>query len=148
MWKWREAAVFAGALALVAATASAQTVYEKRTAYMKGLGGSMGAIGKYVKGEADYSPAVAEAGQKLHMHSKDLVSQFPKDTVGESRAKPEIWANWSDFEAKAKTFQDAAAKLAEATKTEDKQKIADAHAATGKTCGGCHDTFRAPPKKS
>lgn len=146
MLKWREAAVAASALALLAATASAQTVYEKRTAYMKGLGGSMGAIGKYVKGEAEYSPAVAEAGQKLHMHSKELVSQFPKDSVGESRAKPDIWAKWADFESKAKDFQNASEKLAEATKTNDKQKIADAHAATGKTCGGCHDNFRAPPK--
>jgi cytochrome c556 len=146
MRKWREVAVFAGALALVAATASAQTIYEKREAFMKGMGGAMGVIGKYVKGEADYSTAVAEAGQKLQMHSKELLDQFPKDTVGESRAKPEIWANWSEFEAKAKDLQAAAAKLAEATKTEDKEAISAALKATGGTCGGCHDTFRAPKK--
>ena len=146
MSKLRELALAAGALALVMATASAETVYEKRTAYMKGLGGSMGAIGKYVKGEVPYSPAVAEAGQKLAAHSEELVTHFPKDTVGESRAKPEIWAKWTDFEAKAKEFQDAAAELAEATKTEDKEKIAEAQRAAGKTCGGCHDDFRAPKK--
>lgn len=146
MWKWREFGLATGALALVAATASAETVFEKRTAYMKGLGGSMKTIGEYVKGEAAYSPAVAEAGRKLAAHSKELVSHFPKDSVGDSRAKAEIWANWSDFEAKAADFRAAAAKLAEATETEDKQKIGAALKATGATCGGCHDTFRAPKK--
>lgn len=144
--RWRELGLAVGALGLLAAAASAQTVYEKRTAFMKGLGASMGAIGKYVKGEAPYSPAVAEAGQKIQAHSAELLAHFPKDTAGESRAKPEIWAQWAEFETRAKDFQAAAARLANATKSDDKAAIGAAQQAAGKTCGGCHDTFRAPAK--
>jgi len=145
--KWRELGLAAGALALLAATASAQSVYEKRVASMKSQGAAMGAIGKYVKGEAPYSPAVPEAAKKLQEHSMSLAAEFPKGSEHEkSRAKAEIWTDWAGFEKQVKDFQAASASLVAATAADDKEKIAAAQGAVGKTCGGCHDAFRGPPK--
>ena len=148
MSKWRELVLVGAGLALVAGVAVAQgSPYEQRVAVMKGNGAAMGAIGKYVKGEADYSPAVEESANKLQQQSKEVAALFPPGSTHEkSRAKPEIWSNASGFQKRVTEFQTSSAELVKAVATKDKQKIADAYGAVGKACGGCHDDFRSPPK--
>ena len=141
--------VLAGAgLALAASVAVAQgSPYEQRVALMKGNGAAMGAIGKYVKGEADYSPAVEEAAKKLQQHSKEVAALFPAGSTSEkSRAKPEIWSNAAGFQKWVTAFQTSSEELVQASATKDKEKTSAAFAAVGNTCGGCHDDFRSAPK--
>jgi len=77
---------------------------------------------------------------------------FPKgtslnDDAGKTRAKPDIWRNWSGFKARAATLKAEATKLSQAAKSGDKTAIATAFGSLGKNgCGGCHRQFRGPRK--
>ena len=147
--KWRELALFAGGIAVISSVALAQgaSIYEKRVASMKGQGAAMAAIGKYVKGEADYSPAVEQAAKRLQEHSGAILSEFPEGSTHEkSRARPEIWTDWATFENWAKDLERASEALVQAAAVQSKQKMGAALGAAGKTCGGCHDAFRSAPK--
>jgi len=138
------------AVGLVAAAmgpATAQSVAEKRVAYMKGLGANLGALAKIAKGEAEYTPAAVGNAEHLAKAGKEMTAQFPANSGGpDTRAKAEIWSNWAGFEKAAKEFETATAALPAAVQSGDKAQIGAAVGAVGKTCGGCHDAFRAPPK--
>lgn len=137
----------AGAVLMAGAALAQGSPFEQRVALMKANGAAMGAIGKYVKGEAEFSPAVEDAAKKLEQNSKEVAGLFPPGSTHEkSRAKPEIWSDADGFQKRLAAFQASAAELAQAVASKDKQKIGDAHAAVGKACGGCHDDFRSPPK--
>ena len=147
--KWRGLALAAGGIAVISSVALAQgsSIFEKRVASMKSQGAAMAAIGKYVKGEAGYSPAVEQAAKRLQEHSRAIPSEFPQGSTHEkSRAKPEIWTDWATFEKWAKDLQTASDALVKAAVAQDKQKTGEALGAAGKTCGGCHDAFRSASK--
>jgi cytochrome c556 len=61
---------------------------------------------------------------------------------GETRAKPEIWTNRADFDAKMDKMVSEAGKLPQAARSGDaavlKKAVHDADAA----CGACHDDYR------
>lgn len=61
---------------------------------------------------------------------------------GETRAKPEIWAEMDKFNAGAKKMQDEMAKLNAAAKGGNLDAIKAAAGEVGKTCKGCHDEYR------
>ena len=148
-FKLRELAAGVALTAAVSSVALAQmsSIIDKRVASMKSQGAAMATISKYVKGEAEFSPAVEEAAKRLQEHSKAIPSEFPEGSTHEkSRAKPEIWTNWPAFEKWAKDLQAASDALADAVASKDKGRIGAALSAAGKTCGGCHDAFRSPPK--
>lgn len=132
-------------LALAGIALAAAHGDSERVKSMKGLGGHMGAIGKVAKGEMAYSPETVTHAEGLEKMSKDLLSWFPQGSGGDNtRAKPEIWADWATFEKKAMDFQAATPALVAASKTGDPKQIGAALGAVGKTCGGCHDDFRKP----
>jgi cytochrome c556 len=147
MTKWRSRlglAAVAGGLAL-ALGGAALAEDSERVKSMKTMGGHMGAIGKVAKGEAEYSAETVKHAEAIQAHSKELVKWFPEGSGGETtRAKPEVWTDWAGFEKAAMNFQDTAPKLVEAAKTGDKAQIGAALGAVGKTCGGCHDSYRKP----
>jgi len=73
---------------------------------------------------------------------------FPKGSGEGTRAKPEVWTNWSDFEEKADTARKlalAVAANAKAGKMGETKTLANALAK--ETCNDCHKTYRAPKKK-
>ena len=93
---------------------------------------------------------VAAEAHKLVETSKRIPNLFPEGSVDPktSRAKPEIWQKWSEFEGYAKSLQTKAAQLKETAKTGDAQTTAPMVAELGKTtCGACHTTFRGPEIK-
>ena len=59
------------------------------------------------------------------------------------RAKAEVWSDGAKFKAGADDMVAAMAKLDAAAKTGDLEQIKAAVGATGKTCKGCHDDYRA-----
>ena len=68
---------------------------------------------------------------------------FPKGSgLGDTKAKPVIWENWSKFESAVKDFERESAKLAKVAESGDMEALAKQVRATGKTCGGCHRNFR------
>lgn len=133
------ATVFAGA-ALAGAHGS---MSDKRVASMKEIGGAMKAISDVAKGNAEASDATVAAAMKINALAAKVPSWFPEGS-GEYRAKANIWTDWAGFKVANDKLVAASADLVAATKTMDAGKIGAALGATGKTCGGCHETYRGP----
>jgi cytochrome c556 len=82
----------------------------------------------------------AEALQTLAPH---MVHLFPPGSSDPpTDAKPAIWQNWSDFEAKARAFEAASSALAN-TDPSDLNALSMQIRALGRTCGDCHERYRA-----
>jgi cytochrome c556 len=65
-----------------------------------------------------------------------------------SRAKPEIWQKWAEFEANAKMLESKATQLAATAQSGNTAATNAAVADLGKTtCGACHTGFRGPEIK-
>ena len=67
----------------------------------------------------------------------------PGTDTGDTKAKPEIWANKAKFDDIAKKMDAEMAKLSAAAKTGNLDNIKVAANAVGGTCKSCHDDFRA-----
>ena len=61
---------------------------------------------------------------------------------GETRAKPEIWAEMDKFKAAASTMQDEMTKLNAASKTGSLDAIKAQFGKVGQACKACHDNYR------
>jgi cytochrome c556 len=61
---------------------------------------------------------------------------------GDTKAKPEIWAERDKFNAAATKMQDEMVKLNAASKTGDLAALKAAARGVGQACKGCHDTYR------
>jgi cytochrome c556 len=70
---------------------------------------------------------------------------FPPGTgpdIAKTGAKPEIWQNPKDFEAKTIDFQKAAQAFGGAVAGSDLNAIKASFGDLGKTCKACHDKYR------
>ena len=139
-----------GVLALAqgpsASAQDAQEVAEKRSAAMKGLGGSMRVIKGYTGGRGSKDDAL-KAVTVIASTAPKITSLFPKGTgmeaLPKSEAKAVIWEKWDEFGAAAKRLGEKAAVLAAAIEGGDKGKIGAAFGDLGRGgCGGCHQVFR------
>jgi cytochrome c556 len=63
--------------------------------------------------------------------------------VAGSKAKPEIWENRADFDAKLKDLLDRSATLATVAKAGDAAQSKAAFIDTANACKACHDKYRA-----
>jgi len=63
--------------------------------------------------------------------------------VAGSKAKPEIWTNRADFDAKMKDLVERSATLAMVAKTGDAGKSKQAFLDTAAACKACHDKYKA-----
>jgi cytochrome c556 len=77
-----------------------------------------------------------------------LLSTVPKGFFGEgtdkdTKAKPEIWANRSDFDAKMEKMMGEAAKVPTAVQSGDTAAFRKQMADLGGACKACHDEYRA-----
>ena len=108
---------------------------------MEGIGDHAKAINDTLKkggveGVADHAQAISD-------DSKKVDALFPAGSLHEkSRAKPEIWTNWKEFERLTASLGTHAAALAEAARK--KSGTAEAAQAMFKDCKGCHEQFRVP----
>ena len=111
-----------------------------RNAQMKVLGQSMGHLKRASDTTAMRAPAAAIANA-----TKKLTAMWPAGTGGPAtRAKAEIWANLTDFNAKMKAMQSAADALIQAAVGSNLGAAKAAFAGVGRTCGGCHKVYRGP----
>ncbi|HYD64503.1 cytochrome c [Azospirillum sp.] len=142
------AAVSATLVAAVGTATAADPVdqVKAREALMKKMGGGMKVIGQFVKGEGGTQDEVQKAAAAIaEVSANDVAAVFPQGTakgVGDSHAKPELWAQWSKTQQLWSDMRPAAAKLVDAAKAGDKAQVAQAMQATGKTCANCHEEFR------
>lgn len=111
---------------------------------MKSQAGHFGAISEVVKGQIPYQKHVAVHAAALHGTSRMILEMFPEGSgTGETRAKPEIWRQWSKFEQAARKLEQESARLVEIAQSGDINKITPQFLAVGEACKGCHTPFRA-----
>ncbi|HEX3176078.1 MAG TPA: cytochrome c [Methylomirabilota bacterium] len=119
-----------------------------RQQLMKEQGAAMKSISDKVK--AGQIQAVAVDAQKLEDTAKQIPKLFPENSVNPStsRAKPEIWQKWSDFEGYTKSLETKARQLEASAKAGDGAATQAQATDLGKTtCGACHTSFRGPEIK-
>jgi len=140
--------VVAGALLLsVGAGIAQQDVVKQTQADMKANGKALGGVlTPMVKGEKPYDQAaVNEALKVLDDTVKKLPTMFPESTKGlkpegDYSASPKIWEDKAGFTAKITDFANAVSQAKASVKDLDTLKAA--MPAVGKSCGGCHETYR------
>lgn len=103
---------------------------------------SMGAIKKVVDGNGPAADAVAPAQAIAAQAAKQVAHFVPGSDKGETKAKPEIWANMADFTSKMKAAETAAMTLASAAQAGNMDGIKAGFGALGGTCGACHKPYR------
>lgn len=85
-----------------------------------------------------------QATQDLAAVSGMLLDGFmPEGLVPPSRAEPELWENWQDFEQKARAFQEAAEMLAQTAEAQGFEAARGLVQSTVGTCSDCHSPYRA-----
>lgn len=127
---------------------SADEAIGERQKLMKEQGALMRSISD--KAKAGQIQAIAPDADKLQDTAKRIAKLFPEGSVNPatSRAKPEIWQKWSEFEGYAKTLGTKSAALETTAQTGNAQATQTAIADLGKTtCGACHTAFRGPEIK-
>jgi cytochrome c556 len=109
------------------------------------LGANFGPMSSMVKGEIPWDTARFKgfADDLATATTLDYMRGFPDGSdSGTTRAKPAIWSNKADFEAKLKDLRTEAQKLATAAGSGDQDAIVEQFKATGGTCKACHDDYK------
>jgi cytochrome c556 len=139
--------VVVGTLLLgVGAVSAQQDVVNQVQTLMKGNGKNTGALSAMVKGDKPYDQTTVNVAlTQLDETAKKLPTLFPETVKGlkpegDYSSSPKIWENNADFQAHIGTFASAV--------TEAKAKVKDLDSlkaelgVIGKSCGGCHETYR------
>lgn len=108
---------------------------------MKRMADSAKSVGLILRGEAPFEPAtIAKAGAVLQAEAENIPTLFrtPADDP-KSEARPAIWENWADFQARSAEGAAAAAALVTVSSPED---LRAAFAQVGETCKSCHELYR------
>jgi cytochrome c556 len=102
------------------------------------------------KAKAGNIEAIAVNAETLAITAQHIPALFPEGSLTEkSKAKPEVWQKWAEFEAAAKNLETQAAKLRDTARAKNEQATQDLVKDFGRTaCGTCHTPFRQPPPKS
>jgi cytochrome c556 len=123
-------------------------VVADRQRLMKAVGANWADI--QAKAKANNIEAIAVNAETLAISAQHIPSLFPAGSgTGKSKAKPEIWQKFSEFEAAAKNLEAEAAKLRDASRAKNEQLTQQLVKDFGRqACGTCHTPFRQPPPRS
>jgi cytochrome c556 len=93
--------------------------------------------------------AVAVNAETMALNAEHIPMLFPKGSLTDkSKAKPEVWDKWTEFQAAAKTMQRESEKLRDAARAKDKAQVEAIVKDFGRVaCGTCHTPFRVPPPR-
>ena len=139
--------VLGGGAPALAAEDAVHIKYRQKV--MAGVGADMGAISDILKNGLPYTAAIALHADRLGDSAALIPTAFSKNvSTGATDAKPEIWQKADEFERAIQALEDAADDLEEAADDEEPAAIAKAFKVLGKSCGGCHETFRKPKEES
>lgn len=142
------AVALTGVLALGLAGSAAADQYEDAIKYRQSaftlVKGNFGPMGAMVKGERPFDAAAfAEYAENLVALSRMTDDGFIDGSdLGDTKAKPEVWENRAEFDARMKDFREAVAELAVVAKSGDLDRIKPQFSAAAKSCKACHDDFK------
>ena len=139
-------AAVAGGIAIAEAQTNAGATITARQDAMKAQGGAMRTLTPIVRGEQPWNQqAAVQAATTLNNTAKAIPTVFPQGTgpdAGKTDALPVIWQNFGDFQAKSKALETESAKLLQLAQAGDEAGFKAQFPAVGRTCGGCHETYR------
>lgn len=124
-----------------------QALVEFREKQLKAGAGAMEFLAQYDGSDPEKAKAAAKV---LDDNANAILSWFPEGSgpggagIEKTRAKPEIWSNWADFQAKAKGFDDAVGELVSVAGGPDADQIHAAVGKVGEACKACHESYRGP----
>lgn len=127
--------------------AEAKTAIDARQNLFKDIKKTYEPLGAMLKRQRELDPALVgtNAAQLQEMAGK-ISAAYALDTRQfkdiKTSAREGIWGSQADFKAKADEFAKAAAAAVAASKGDNKGEILKSLAGIGKTCGGCHDSYR------
>ena len=128
------------AMTLTASVASADIIAERKA----GFKGNIAAL-KTIKsalGAGDLTPVIG-AAESVADWSARMTSYFPEGSdEGETNARMDIWLDFDDFTAKAKSAEDAALKLAALAKAGDMDGAKQGFKSLAGTCKTCHQSYK------
>lgn len=144
---WIAAIALAGcatALPAAAQFAKPEDAIKYRKAAFTVMGTHFGRLGAMANGKIPFDAKVAadNADVALMMSKLPYVAFVEGSDKGDTKAKPEIWAEPEKFRAAASKMQDEMVKLNAAAKTGSVDNLKAAFGPTGQACKGCHDTYR------
>lgn len=149
--------IIIGGLAVAIAAGCAGTSMSKtgsgdvvadRQRLMKSVGANWADI--QAKAKAGNVDAIAVNAEALALDAQRIPTFFPEGSGTEkSKAKPDIWQKWPEFQAAAKNLETQSEKLRDASRAKNAQLTQDLVKDFGRTaCGTCHTPFRQPPPRS
>ena len=97
--------------------------------------------------KAGNAEAVAVNAETMTLIATQIVALFPEGSLTDkSKAKPEIWQKWPEFQAAAKNLENRAGTLRDQAVAKDAAAVTTTVATFGRdACGTCHTPFRVPP---
>jgi cytochrome c556 len=110
------------------------------------MGANFGPMSSMIKGEIPWDDALFQGWSKdlASVTTLDAARGFPAGSDGgRTRAKPNLWENMDDFNAKMDSLREEAAKMAVVAGSGDKQAILQQFQKTGGACKSCHDEYKA-----
>src|SRR5262249_3512155 len=116
-----------------------------RQRLMKNVGANWADIQAKVK--AGSPEAVAVNAEALSLHAQRIPSLFPEGSLTEkSKAKPDIWQKWPEFQAAAKNLENRAGTLRDQAVAKDAAAVTTTVGTFGRdACGACHTPVPLPP---
>ena len=102
------------------------------------------------KAKANNIEGIEVSAEGLAVAAQFIPVLFPEGSLTEkSKAKPEVWQKWPEFEAAAKKLQTESEKLRDSAKAKNAQQTQAIVKDFGRNaCGTCHTPFRVPPARS
>ncbi len=127
-----------------AAQAKPETLVKQRQAAMTLIAKYFGPLGGMAQGRVPYNQQTVQRNAAILDVLKDTPwDGFHESTKGvKSAALPAVWEKPNDVKQGIERFQTEVGKLAQVSKSGDEAAVKAQIGAVGKTCGGCHDSFR------
>jgi cytochrome c556 len=123
-----------------------EKVIHYRQSVMAMTGWNFGPLAAMVKGKIAFDAKdFSRRADRLEFLGPQILEGFAKgsDKGAETDAKPEIWTDFDDFQAKLNDYIDESKKLAEVAKTGDEAVMKEQFRKTAGACKACHDKYRA-----
>ena len=146
--------VAVGLLPTAALADAIEDAIKARKALMQVNAFSLGILGAMAKGERDYDAELAGTLAE-NLHALSLIKQaemWPEGSANDNpalkdktRALPAAWTTYPAVVEKHQAWTDASAELA-AVAGDGLEALQSKIGPLGKSCGGCHDDFRAEKK--
>jgi len=131
---------------LIGSASAQEGPIKYRKGVMAAIGGHADAIAQIAYGGADQGAHLTAHADAFEALSKMVAAAFEENAIAggdvKTRAKDDIWENWSDYQSKADALSKAAADFAAAARSGGKD-VATKLDPVWDSCKGCHKKYRA-----